>query len=88
MKNESIPLDVNIGKLTSEADIRYGLNHEERPKKLSMGERFKKGGKSKDDGGRRLKPDFSEIEDENQVITYHPVQFEKSWTPGKEEEFI
>ena len=53
-----------------------------------MGERFKKGGKSKDDGGRRLKPDFSEIEDENQVITYHPVQFEKSWTPGKEEEFI
>jgi len=49
LKGESIPLDKDVGEPTSEADIRYSLGRAKRPKKLSMSERFRKGGSINED---------------------------------------
>lgn len=32
--------------------------------------------------------DFSDIDDDDKVISYHPVKFEKSFTPGANLAFI
>jgi len=92
LKNETIPIEKDVGELTSEADIRYSLGRERRPSKQSLGERFRKGGKiSEDDfqnGGRNLQQDFGDVDDEDKVITYHPVKFEISFTPSMNQAFI
>jgi transposase InsO family protein len=68
LSNDTIPVEKEVGELTSEADIRYSLGRARRPKKQSLGERFRKGVNEDDfqnGDGRNLEKDFSDIDDED-----------------------
>ena len=90
MDKSEISLEKVVGAKTSEADISYALGRARSP----GGNRLwrKRGAVNDNDfpkgGNRNLKLDTSDIDDEDLVIDYIPVKFQKELNATKSQAFI
>lgn len=95
----TIPLDKVEGEQTSELDIRYALGREAEPQGRRRTHSHAKYGEINEDdfgnprnitlnGQRRLNVDFSDLPEEDLIIDYLPVKFEKNFTPSKNQAFF